>query len=86
MVGHTSTLLANLDNNVDQLHLEIWREEVEVEDNIKKLLLSNDPQEHINNCKTQWKIIVYRGEIVYPHLFSSTLDDLPNKWYKIKEA
>ena len=23
---------------------------------------------------------------MWPHLFSSTLDDLPNKWYKIEEA
>ena len=23
---------------------------------------------------------------MWPHLFPSTLDDLPNKWYKIKEA
>lgn len=31
-------------------------------------------------------MIGYRDERVCSHLFSSTLDDLPNKWYKIEEA
>lgn len=52
---------------------------------VNKFLLGNDPQEHINNYEREWKIIGYKDEIIWPHLFPSTLNDLPNKWYKIEE-
>ena len=28
----------------------------------------------------------YKDECIWPHMFPSTLDDLPNKWYKMEEA
>lgn len=43
-----------------------------------------DPQDHINTY--EWKRTGYKYNRVWPHLFPSTLDDLPNKWYKIEEA
>ena len=43
-----------------------------------------DPEEHIERC--QRKILGYRDEIMWPHLFHRTLEDLPNKWYKMEEA
>lgn len=57
-----------------------------IEAKINKFLPRNDPQEHINNCESDWKRIGYRYEKVLPDLLLSTLNDLPNKWYKIEEA
>ena len=54
--------------------------------NINKFLLGNDPQEYINNSELEWKRIGYRDERFWPHIFSLTLNDLLNKWYKIEEA
>ena len=57
-----------------------------VEANIIKFLTRKDPQEHIENCEIEWKRIGYKDERMWPHLFPSTLDNFPNKWYKIEEA
>ena len=45
-----------------------------------------DPQEHIRTCEREWIRLGYKDERTWPHLFPSTLDDLPNKWYKMEEA
>jgi hypothetical protein len=31
-------------------------------------------------------MIGYKEERVWPHMFPITLDELPNKWYKIEES
>lgn len=54
--------------------------------NIEKFTPGNDPTKHIDHFEKEWKIPGYCDEIIWPHLFPSTLDDLPNKWYKIEEA
>ena len=45
-----------------------------------------DPEEHIRICEKEWKRLGYKDERTWPHLFPSTLSDLPNKWYKMEEA
>ena len=45
-----------------------------------------DPKKHIVVCEKEWRRLGYKDERVQPHLFSTTLDDLPNKWYKMEEA
>ena len=45
-----------------------------------------NPKNHISICERQWRRLGYKDERTWPHLFPSTLDDLPNKWYKMEEA
>ena len=45
-----------------------------------------DPEEHIRTCKREWRRLGYKDERTWPHLFPSTLAELPNKWYKMEEA
>ena len=45
-----------------------------------------DPEEHIRTCEREWRRLGYKDERTWPHLFPSTLADLPNKWYKMEEA
>ena len=45
-----------------------------------------DLQEHIRTCKREWRRLGYKDEHTWPHLFPSTLADLPRKWYKMEEA
>ena len=46
-----------------------------------------DPEEHIRTCEREWRIILgYKDKRTWPHLFPSTLIELPNKWYKMEEA
>ena len=45
-----------------------------------------NPESHIKTCETKWRILGYKDERAWPHLFTSTLADLPNKWYKMEEA
>jgi hypothetical protein len=45
-----------------------------------------DPVEHIQRCESEWRKIGYKDERVWPHMFPSTLDEIPSKWYKIEEA
>ena len=45
-----------------------------------------DLEEHIRTCEKEWKRLGYKDKRTWPHLFSSTLADLPNKWYKMEEA
>ena len=44
-----------------------------------------DPEEHIRTCENEWKRLGYKDEHTWPHLFPSTLSDLPNKWYEMEE-
>ena len=48
--------------------------------------LGDDPTKHIELCQKELKRLGYHNEQMWPHLFPTTLDDLPNKWYKIEEA
>ena len=48
------------------------------EDNIRKIILGRDPQEHISSYELEWKRLGYIDERVYPNLFLLMLDDLPN--------
>ena len=43
-------------------------------------------EDHIRTCEKEWKRLGYKDERAWPHLFPSTLSDLPNKWYKMEEA
>ena len=43
-------------------------------------------ENHIRTCEKEWTRLGYKDERIWPHLFPSTLDDLPNKWYKMEEA
>ena len=45
-----------------------------------------DPKNHIKTCEKEWRRLGYKDERTWPHLFPSTLSDLPNKWYKMEEA
>ena len=45
-----------------------------------------DPKNHIRTCEKECIRLGYKDEHIWPHLFPSTLDDLPNKWYKMEEA
>ena len=45
-----------------------------------------DPEDHIRTCEKEWKRLGYKVERTRPHMFPSTLSDLPNKWYKMEEA
>ena len=45
-----------------------------------------NPEQHIKTCETEWRRLGYKDERAWPHLFPSTLADLPNKWYKMEEA
>ena len=45
-----------------------------------------NPEDHIRTCEKEWRRLGYKDERTWPHLFPSTLDDLPNKWYKMEEA
>ena len=37
-------------------------------------------------CENEWRRLGYKDERTWPHLFPSTLADLPSKWYKMEEA
>ena len=43
-----------------------------------------NPEDHIRTCEQEWRRLGYKDERTWPHLFPSTLDDLPNKWYKME--
>ena len=45
-----------------------------------------NPKEHIKTFEKEWRRLGYKDERTWPHLFPSTLADLPNKWYKMEEA
>lgn len=67
--------------------IEIFRcQKLTTKIHISKFLPGNDPKEHIDNCEKEWKRSGYLDERIWPHLFTLTLDGLPNKWYKIEES
>jgi hypothetical protein len=45
-----------------------------------------DLVEHIHRYEKKWHRIGYRDERVWMHMFANTLDEIPNKWYKIEES
>ena len=45
-----------------------------------------DLENHIKICEKKWRKLGYKDERTWPHLFPSTLVDLPNKWQKMEEA
>lgn len=53
---------------------------------ITKFHPGDDPMKNFNLCQTEWKRLGYHDEQTWPHLFLTTLDDLPNKCYKNEEA
>ena len=53
---------------------------------IPMFIQEQDPEEHIKTCKRERRTLGYKDEHTWPHLFLSTLADLPNKWYKMEEA
>ena len=52
---------------------------------IPSFRIGYDPIEHIQCCESEWRKIGYKDERVWPHMFPSTLGDIPNKWYNIEE-
>ena len=54
--------------------------------NIPIFRIGYDPVENIQICEIKWRKIGYKDEMVWPHMFPNTLDDIPNKWYKIEES
>ena len=52
---------------------------------ITKFYPGDDLTKHVNLCQKEWKCLGYHDERTWPHLFPTTLDDLPNKWYKLEE-
>jgi hypothetical protein len=56
------------------------------DENIPTFKLGYDPTDNIQNCEREWRRIGYKDERVWPHMFPSTLDKIPRKWYKIKKA
>ena len=46
----------------------------------------DNPTKHIELCQREWKWFGYHDEWTWTHLFPSSLDDFPNKWYKIEEV
>ena len=67
--------------------IERFRGKMHIDEaNIIKFIPRNGPQEHIDNYEREWKRNGYRDERIWPHFFPSTLEYLPNKWYKSKEA
>ena len=53
---------------------------------VTKFYPGDDPTKHVDLCQKEWKRLGYHDERTWPHFFVTTLDDLPNKWYKIEEA
>ena len=46
---------------------------------IRMFIQGQDPKYHIRTCEKEWKRLGYRDKCTWPHLFPSTLSDLPNK-------
>ena len=43
-----------------------------------------DPEKHISICEKEWRSLGNKDERIWTHLFPSTLEYLPSKWYKMK--
>ena len=56
------------------------------QDQIPIFTQGQDLENHIKTCEKEWRRLGYKYERTWPHLFPSTLSDLPNKWYKMEEA
>ena len=39
-----------------------------------------EPKKHIITCEKEWKILGYKDERIWSHLFPSKAYDFPNKW------
>jgi hypothetical protein len=44
---------------------------------IKKFRLGFLPGRNIHDCENEWKTIEYHDEMVWPHMFTNTLEYLP---------
>lgn len=67
--------------------IEIFRgKKLTTQTNTHNFLPGNDPKEHIEKYETKWKRIWYCDEMIWSHLFSSTLKNMLYKWYKIEES
>ena len=53
---------------------------------ISKFYPGDDATKHVDLCQKEWKCLGYHDERTCPHLFPTTLNNLPNKWYKLEEA
>ena len=51
---------------------------------IPMFIQGQDPDKRIRTCEKEWKILGYKDEHTWPHLFPLTLSDLPKKWYKME--
>ena len=54
--------------------------------NIQVFTKGKNHEKHIDICEKEQRILGYKDERVWRQLFHKTLDDIPNKWYKMKEA
>ena len=52
--------------------------------NIPVFTERQDPEKHIATYEKEWIRLGYKDKQVWPYLFPSTLDDLPNKCYKME--
>ena len=53
---------------------------------IPKFIQGVDPEAHVIQCENECKRLGLKDERAWPHMFPHTLDDLPSKWFKLKEA
>ena len=86
MVGDPSDKTADLDNSFDLLCRKVWRKEVNQPSSMPIFIQGQNPEDHIKTCEKEWRRLGYKDERAWPHLFRSTLADLPNKWYNMEEA
>ena len=86
MVGYPSVKNADMDNNFDLFCRKIWRKEVNQPGSDTYIYPRTGSIKHINICEKEWRRLGYKDERTWPHLFPSTLIDLPNKWYKMEES
>ena len=86
MVGNPPKLTAKLDVGLDVICRKVRQTKLTAQAQITKFYPGNDPTKHVDLCQKEWKRLGYHDERTWPHLFSTTLDDLPNKWYKLEEA
>ena len=86
MVGYPSNKTTDLDNSFDLLCIKVWRKKVNQPSSNTIFIQGQNPEDHIKTCEKEWRRLGYKDERAWPHLFPSTLFDLPNKWCEMEEA
>ena len=86
MVGYPSDKTVDLDNSFDLLCWKVWGKKLTQQAQIPVFTQGQNPEDHIKTCENEWRRLGYKDEWAWPHLFPSTLANLPNKWYKMEEA